>query len=447
MTKTLPQFLGALGSQTGSKVVRFFYISLVIQTAGPSVWGTIAEAIVWAVYAQYLIDLGVHMLSTTKNSEDRSLDLIFGRFLVGNRLIIAVLLLLSIYLISHSPLLLYIFFIQLIRALTLDWLLQRKGYIRRLQLIQLIKTSSILALWLFLGKPIDLYKLILLEIIGEALQAMGSWFLSKGSWRFFIPDFKHLRIVFSAFPLFISTFFLILHQNIDVLLLVKLGNHEMAGIYDYSFKIIAFIFFGGGALASIVRARLRASEPLDSIKMIYNHIPLLQAVFFLWWISLNTVGILILEKFSTIPPSKIIPLLQILSVYLLISFHSILLVEWFLNQNMRKKFLVSSISAGIINGSLNAIFIPYWGLIGAAISTIIAEFVILSLLFIWAHQNQLEPWKHLKKYFFYWLISVLLAGSLIIDIRLIPLSVISPCIMFYIYFKKISAPKIDSYYH
>jgi O-antigen/teichoic acid export membrane protein len=389
----LHNFLLAILSIAGSKVFRFLYISWIIRTAGVEVWGAVAFAIVVVFYATHLLDFGRSLLATIHATDDEEWDKHYLHSLLWKRLALSAPIvaggwwILGELSIEGGEALRWYLLLLLIRPFYPDWLYQRKHLNGLLQLFQGIRQLLLLVLIVSLEykSPVEIIRL---ELLSEVLLVVIMW------WR--LPGMKHLEkpetskekeIWKNSWPLFISMWFMVLHQNGDILVIRWFADLSELGVYDFSYKIMLFAFGGGIALSGSLRPRFSSLQK-KSIQLLWGSRLLVAGQRVLMLVSLGFIAFVyfyasfVLEQFFPDNAAQVVPILKVIGWFVPLSFLVVPMSEWVIVHDERKVFMAIVVSAGVSNIVLNMIFVPLWGLIGAAWATILVESLFL-LFYLW----------------------------------------------------------------
>lgn len=175
-----------------------------------------------------------------------------------------------------------------------------------------------------------------------------------------------------------------IYVNSDVTLLTLFKGDEATGIYSISTKVYAIVKQFINAVIGVVLPRLSAykGEGRDDK---YNELlhKLFHAILVL--ILPATVGIFMLSKeiIFILAGEEFISgyiSLRILSIALGLAVMSFLFIYSVMIVNGLEKYcLISTVISAVVNVALNLVFIPWLSLNGAAITTVIAEFIVLVL--------------------------------------------------------------------
>lgn len=217
------------------------------------------------------------------------------------------------------------------------------------------------------------------------------------------------KILLFSWPLVIVTMLGVLNRWFDVLMMGWLKTSSMAGTYEIAFSLsgyVALLLQIIGFMFLPVVAKLHAQSRKDKIREVYT-----AAARWMTMLSLPAlVGMVIL-------PEAVIDLLFGSQYTSGSTALSILATGFFykvskgpagmtlVSMNENRKLLVGKVMMAFLIVSLNLLLIPRYGLVGAAVSTLIAYIISDSVLLFFA-QEKLGGRLHSKK-----ILRILLAGS------------------------------------
>lgn len=204
----------------------------------------------------------------------------------------------------------------------------------------------------------------------------------------YIKKYVHIRINFNIdfkkyfkplFTLFVNSFATVIYVNSDITMLGFYTSDSIVGIYSLASKIYNIIKQFINAIMLVAIPRLAQYIEKDNTK----YILLLQKLFNAFVITLLpiTIGVFMMsDSLIMIVGGKTYvngsPMLKVLSVAILFALVSSLFTNCILILNrLEQKCLVGTVISATINVVLNMVLIPIMGGIGAAITTVIAEFV------------------------------------------------------------------------
>ncbi|MBO7453026.1 MAG: flippase [Clostridiales bacterium] len=193
-------------------------------------------------------------------------------------------------------------------------------------------------------------------------------------------DFK-LHIV-PILILFVNSIATTVYVNSDVVILEEFVSESDVGIYSICSKIYLIVKEVINAITIVALPRLSAyagaGNKKEFNKLINNLLKML-----LVFIFPAVIGLMILSKqiilFASGPEyvsgDKS---LKVLSVSLAFAVLACLFANGvLLTQKRDKQYLTGTVSSALLNILLNFIFIPFWGIIGAAVTTLLSEILMV----------------------------------------------------------------------
>ena len=193
-----------------------------------------------------------------------------------------------------------------------------------------------------------------------------------------------------ALPLGFSGFLFQVNSNIDIVILGFMRSDEEVGWYSAAYKIILLLIGFGGFLGVAVFPMMSRyyKESIEKLtKLIYYHFKAM--IFF--GLPVAVGGIILAPKIINLfyggNYRESILAFQILLGYLFLSYA--MAPFFFLLQAVGKTryFLFVAAVAAITNVCLNIILIPKYSLIGAAVATVMSNFVIFIALYVYSSRK------------------------------------------------------------
>ena len=185
----------------------------------------------------------------------------------------------------------------------------------------------------------------------------------------------------SALPLGLALVIVNLYMSIDILLLEKLAGKEAVGYYSASYKFVFQAIFLPVAFVNLLFPFMSEYWNTDrnKLKILFQKacdyagliaIPLGMIV------TVIAPKLIVLVFGKDYAPS--IPSLQILIWAVVLMFQSVILGSMMIALDQQRKSLVINVLGLAVNIGLNLILIPIIGFIGAAITTVVTEVVVLA---------------------------------------------------------------------
>lgn len=247
----------------------------------------------------------------------------------------------------------------------------------------IVQVSSLVFMFIFVKSVNDLMNYTLIYLFSQ----IGANIMNM----LYIRKYVHLKICFSkkifkhltpVMILFVSNLAMTLYVNSDITLLGILKNNAAVGVYSVASKVYA------GAKQIVVAGTVVTIPRLSSYigeKRNLEYDQLLNSIFNML-ISLTVpifIGLFMLSK----PVMKIMggrsftsgaPTLQLLCLASIFSIISYFYAQCVLIPNKREKFfLYATILAAAVNITFNFLMIPLLSHMGAALTTLLAELVVM----------------------------------------------------------------------
>ena len=305
------------------------------------------------------------------------------------------------------------------------------------------KIITLALIFLFVKSENDLINYILILAITTLFNQAILWtFLRKENIKFVKVNkkdiFKHLK---PTLILFIPVIAVSVYKVMDKIMIGKIATVTEVGYYEYSEKMLNIILAVVSALGTVTLPQmtyLYSQKKFDEYNKIFNKS--IEFIFFLVFPVifgfLATADDLVFYYLGS-EFSKSSILLKILSISLLFSpVASIVRMQLLIPRNKDKEYIISVILGAIINFALNWLLIIKLQSIGAAISTVIAEFIvcIMQLYYVRKDLNIKEWLNFISEFFITSLIMFIIVYVIknIIEIRLLRL-IIQICVGIIVY--------------
>ena len=286
------------------------------------------------------------------------------------------------------------------------------------------KILGLVLIFIFVKETGDLWKYLLILCCSQLLSNLSMWPLLRK--KLVKVKFKELKIwghFRETMVYFIPTLAYQLYSLIDKVLLGFMSTEVETGFYEQTFKIITLATTILASYNIVARTRmsylyklytddasLENKEAIDNtIETSVNIVLLLSCPIFIGVVSIssNLTGWFFGDEFN-----KVGLLLKIYGVMILLnSFRGLIGSLIFVPYGMQKKANIAQCVAAAFNILFTAILIPLLYSIGAIISSLLSEIIILSfyVVFSWKHVN----YRHvLKKTIKYLLVAVIMGLSI-----------------------------------
>jgi O-antigen/teichoic acid export membrane protein len=380
-------------------IFKAFLAALTILLArflGVEKFGIYSTAIAFAGVFLVFNDLGMNTYMIREGSRDRSkLPLLFGNALVIEvvmSLILYILIMIAAVLLKYPAQVISLISLMAIATLIYEGRKIFEGAFRvnlKFKIIgyqQIIYSSLlfILTLLVVLKVP-DLTNIAYVQIFVSAVVLI---FLAIPLFKFLRPriDVRQIYPMLSgAFAFCLSQFFFIIYFQTDtVILSIFRGSHDV-GLYSAVYKLVVAIFFFSQivlrtCMPVIYKISLKDREKLKRIyKTLLKYLSALGIAFSVGLFFLAK-PIILLAYGKKYEAAAVI--LQILAWFVFLKFISATLSTYLLSTDKQNRRAALQGVAAFLNLGLNLIFIPKWGFIAAALTTLLSEFFLVVTYFI-----------------------------------------------------------------
>lgn len=279
----------------------------------------------------------------------------------------------------------------LFAPMAVDWYFIGRENIKVIALRTItVKIIGLAALFIFVRNRDDILWMLIITV-----------FLTCGSqvWNFFYMLKKEVTIVWRGLDcrrhlkpvtiLSLSTLAISIYTMLDTLMLGFLSNYTEVGYYSSAIKISKLLLpiVTSAALATLPRiSQLYKDKQFDNLQDVvnksFNFMSLLAPPFTIGLIVISPVFVPLFfgVEFVGMTPSMMI----VSTVVLLIGISNFYGPQVLIGTNNDKPFMYAVIVGMVCNFTLNLIFIPLWGSVGASIASVIAEAAVTIIVIIYA---------------------------------------------------------------
>lgn len=258
-------------------------------------------------------------------------------------------------------------------------------------------TNSVIVIFgfLFLWLAPSVQSFTLAYVIGSATGTIITFFTLRHYFfnlisNFSLPDVRF--ILTTAWPFAVSTLLGGLMINTDIFIISWLRSASDVGLYSAGQRIIQILYivpsilatsalpiFGRLAIKDDQRMRQATERILGLILLLA--IPLALGGFLL---GPQIISLAFGEAYAGSVSS-----FQILALTILADFPAVILANAIFAYNKQRGLIIYSAIGGFLNVILDLLFIPYWGIAGCALSTLIAQ--IVSNIYLWSSLKKINP--------------------------------------------------------
>jgi O-antigen/teichoic acid export membrane protein len=263
-----------------------------------------------------------------------------------------------------------------------------------------IQISTIVLILLFVKNPTDVLLYIVIIFLSNLISYLINFFYGRNRISFGF-SFKHLKSFKNHYKplltIFVISFASTIYLNSDITFLGYIHSEYEVGLYTASIKINKLILIVISSLNTVLIPRLAYLIEKNNKKEFNYYIN--KAINLLLFLMIPSAIFLfiyseqIIYIFSGINYLEAVPMMRILSINLLFSLlNGFLAYQILIPFKKESVVMISTLIGAVLNLSLNVIFIPRYGAIGAASTTLFAEISVFIFLFSFSNRKfQTKP--------------------------------------------------------
>ncbi|VEG71557.1 Putative O-antigen transporter [[Pasteurella] aerogenes] len=232
------------------------------------------------------------------------------------------------------------------------------------------------------------------------------------------PNLDLLKHIKPSFSFFLLTVSITIYANLDTIMLGLYQGDETVGYYTAAVKVKQILISVVTSLGAVLLPRLafyyehnRMDEFNDLIKKSLGFV-LVISIPLVVYFTLNAQDTIIFLSGDTFILS-ILPLQLIMPSLLFIALSNLMGWQILVPMNKDKLLVISTLLGAVVGLSLNLVFIPRLGASGAAISSSVAEFSVVTIQFFFLRKIFFDILKSISPSIGKILISVILSASTI----------------------------------
>jgi len=379
------------------RIIRFAIVIYATRLLGPADYGVFAYVMAISAFLVIFSDIGVSAILTreaVRNPDDRakyvasSLALKFILIFLNALVLLFVVPLFTRLegALELLPLVALVFIFDSLRefGFGLNRALER---MEKEALVKILMNTAIAVLGLiFLSQAKTPAALLLGYVIGSGIGFLLIFFFLRNHFKKVFFDIRWrliLPILRAAVPIGLMGLLTSITLNTDLVMLGSWRSAEEVGWYALAQKIILLFYILPTLLASAVfpaLVRLRKSSEEKFAKLLSRAI----ATAFMFGLPIAVGGIILAKPIVAVFGLDFLPAtlsLQILLISLVVIYPTTIIVNALVAYDEQKKFLIYVLIGSIGNVIFNILFIPIWGIEGAALSTLVNQLIANS--FVW----------------------------------------------------------------
>ena len=274
----------------------------------------------------------------------------------------------------------------LTKMIDISWLFTGKEDFKKITLRNtMVKVAGVISIFTFIKSSEDLYLYIFLIVIFDFLGQFVMWIPAKK----FIkrPSFDTKIIKKNLHPivlLFLPQVAISLYVVLDRTLLGLLGSYSDVGIYEQGQKLTSILLTVVSSLGAVMLPRVanllserKEKEAQNMVRfsfILYNLI-IFPMIFGLIAINEIFVKLFLGQNFQDVKYVLYIIVFNIM----FIGWMNILGYQVLVVRNKNKEFMLSTTIPAIVSVAVNIAVIPFFGYIGASITSVVVEFLVFAI--------------------------------------------------------------------
>ena len=195
-----------------------------------------------------------------------------------------------------------------------------------------------------------------------------------------------------------------IYAQLDKTMIKFLSDYNQVAYYSQAEKIVKLILTVVTAMGLVMLSRIAVSYSRQEQGRIEQYIHnSFRYLFFLMWpctfgcvaIARNFVPWYFEDGFEAVAPCMMV----LCPIVVLIGLSNTLRTQYLIPTNQMKVYTMSVVTGAVVNAVFNAALIPFWGAIGAAVATVMAEAAVTGVQFwhvrkVFSPKILLEGWKN-----------------------------------------------------
>ncbi len=377
-------------AEVANKGILFLSTAYLARTILPEGFGIISFANSLLVFFSLAVNLGFNIVGSREIAKDHSKIPLYAGQITSVRLLLAVLasvVLIIIVLLLDKPLttklVIVISSVNLFsQAFLMDWVYQGNEKMEYLALRQVITSLlSFIGLILFVKTPDDIILAMAITVISVFINAVwmfGLYTKMYGVIKLGIDKIFLKDLLRSSVPITFSSFFILIFNYLNIVMLGFLRSDAETGFYSAAFKFVVLVLTPSAIIQNAFFPVLSRSESIEDrqkkIQIYGNFIFLVGAIVSLIIMLFPGFFIHIVYGYHY---EESVPVLRILMGTVLIMYLNTIYYPPLVSWKYEKTVMYAIALGGVVNVILNYLLIPEYGAGGAAWSTVFSELTVL----------------------------------------------------------------------
>ena len=276
--------------------------------------------------------------------------------------------------------------VLLTKMIDISWLFTGKEDFKKITLRNtMVKVAGVISIFTFIKSSEDLYLYIFLIVIFDFLGQFVMWIPAKK----FIkrPSFDTKIIKKNLHPivlLFLPQVAISLYVVLDRTLLGLLGSYSDVGIYEQGQKLTSILLTVVSSLGAVMLPRvanlLSERKEKEAQNMVRFSFILYNLIIFPMICGLIAINEVFVKLFlgQNFQDVKYVLYIIVFNI-MFIGWTNILGYQVLVVRNKNKEFMLSTTIPAIVSVAVNITVIPFFGYIGASITSVVVEFLVFAI--------------------------------------------------------------------
>ena len=276
--------------------------------------------------------------------------------------------------------------VLLTKMIDISWLFTGKEDFKKITLRNtMVKVAGVISIFTFIKSSEDLYLYIFLIVIFDFLGQFVMWIPAKK----FIkrPSFDTKIIKKNLHPivlLFLPQVAISLYVVLDRTLLGLLGSYSDVGIYEQGQKLTSILLTVVSSLGAVMLPRvanlLSERKEIEAQNMVRFSFILYNLIIFPMIFGLIAINEVFVKLFlgQNFQDVKYVLYIIVFNI-MFIGWTNILGYQVLVVRNKNKEFMLSTTIPAIVSIAVNITVIPFFGYIGASITSVVVEFLVFAI--------------------------------------------------------------------
>lgn len=256
----------------------------------------------------------------------------------------------------------------------------------------IIKLASIILIFALIHQPSDLNKYVALLGMMNVVSGLSIW-LYLPKYLVHVPrrEIHPFRNFSTILQMFLPQIAIQIYTVLDKTMIgVITGSPLENGYYEQAEKVVKMSLTVVTSLGTVMLPRIAYAYAHKDYETIKSN--MMRSYRFVWFLTLPMFFGFIAVSSNFVPwffgpgYEKVIPLMQILSgLVIAIGLSNVTGIQYLVPTGQQNKLTLSVVCGAVTNFALNALMIPRYGAIGAAVASLIAEIVVTLSQFYIVH--------------------------------------------------------------